>query len=343
MKKVLLTFLVLLLASLFVFAADKVEINTASLPQLEELTGVGPTIAQRIVDARPFSSVDDLLRVKGIGERTLQKIKDQGLAYVLGSDSAKSSGETTGAEPSAQVENSSPPVQEQNNVVSSAPKLEASPAPDTIIYPGGIVINEILPAPEGPDDTSEWIELYNANSFDVDMGGWKIKDSQGALTEYTFPKNITILGKGYLVLKRPATNITLNNDQDSLDLILPNGKIVSSASYQNAPKNQSYNGTASGWQWSSTLTPGAANKITQILPENKKSDKSNAGNLALAAAGPSIGDSAGSLLSAPLGKGMSDPWLLFLTAITLAIVSASAVLIINLKLKKKKVENQFEI
>ncbi|MEK7540767.1 MAG: ComEA family DNA-binding protein, partial [Patescibacteria group bacterium] len=81
MKKVFI-FLVLLLFSVFVSATDKVEINTASLEQLEEITGVGPVIAQRIIDARPFSSVDDLLRVKGIGEKTLQKIKDQGLAYV---------------------------------------------------------------------------------------------------------------------------------------------------------------------------------------------------------------------------------------------------------------------
>jgi competence ComEA-like helix-hairpin-helix protein len=59
-----------------------VDINHASVEELEKITGVGPTIAQRIVENRPYSSLDDLIKVKGIGEVTLQKIKDQGLACV---------------------------------------------------------------------------------------------------------------------------------------------------------------------------------------------------------------------------------------------------------------------
>ena len=69
-------------AGFFVLAVEQVDINSATLSQLDEITGIGPTYAQRIIDARPFSSVDDLIKVKGIGEKTLQKIKDQGLAYV---------------------------------------------------------------------------------------------------------------------------------------------------------------------------------------------------------------------------------------------------------------------
>ena len=59
-----------------------VDVNTASLAQLDTLTGIGPVYAPRIIEGRPYSSVDDLLRVDGIGPITLQKIKDQGLAYV---------------------------------------------------------------------------------------------------------------------------------------------------------------------------------------------------------------------------------------------------------------------
>lgn len=83
MKRTLLI-LFILLCPVFVFAVSTVDINTASLQQLDTLTGIGPVKAQAIIDARPFSSVDDLSRVKGIGPKTLQKIKDQGLAYVSG-------------------------------------------------------------------------------------------------------------------------------------------------------------------------------------------------------------------------------------------------------------------
>jgi len=54
-----------------------VNINTASEAQLVLLPGVGKAIAQRIVDHRarqPFQRIDELLAVKGIGQRTFQRI-----------------------------------------------------------------------------------------------------------------------------------------------------------------------------------------------------------------------------------------------------------------------------
>ena len=58
-----------------------VNINTADLDQLTTLPGIGKSIAQRIIDYRkehgPFKSVDELLGVRGIGERSLSRIKDR--------------------------------------------------------------------------------------------------------------------------------------------------------------------------------------------------------------------------------------------------------------------------
>jgi competence protein ComEA len=58
----------------------RVRINHATLSELETLPGVGPVLAQRIVDFReehgPFQTVEDLLDVPGIGEAKLASLRD---------------------------------------------------------------------------------------------------------------------------------------------------------------------------------------------------------------------------------------------------------------------------
>lgn len=59
--------------------ATPVNINTASQEQLETLPGLGAKVAQRIVEYRQkngnFKKVEDLMNVKGIGEKSFLKLK----------------------------------------------------------------------------------------------------------------------------------------------------------------------------------------------------------------------------------------------------------------------------
>jgi len=90
MWRVVGAFLVLSLAGIFgapaALAADKdadgrIDINSADVEELTDLPGIGPAYAQRIVEYRkeygPFKTIEDLLNVRGIGDRTFEKIRDR--------------------------------------------------------------------------------------------------------------------------------------------------------------------------------------------------------------------------------------------------------------------------
>jgi competence protein ComEA len=62
-------------------ARASINVNVASVKQLESLPGVGPVTAKRIIDYRTangrFASAEGLLKVKGVGKKTLEKIRQR--------------------------------------------------------------------------------------------------------------------------------------------------------------------------------------------------------------------------------------------------------------------------
>ncbi|MEO7557813.1 MAG: helix-hairpin-helix domain-containing protein [Gammaproteobacteria bacterium] len=78
--------LVLILCAVFAFvtvsfAADPIDVNTATQDQLESLMGVGPVKAEAIIAYRTehgnFKTADDLDRVRGFTRKTIDKLRDQ--------------------------------------------------------------------------------------------------------------------------------------------------------------------------------------------------------------------------------------------------------------------------
>jgi competence protein ComEA len=54
---------------------ERINVNTASASELENLPGVGPKMAAKIIAGRPYSSMNDLDKVKGIGPSMLKKLE----------------------------------------------------------------------------------------------------------------------------------------------------------------------------------------------------------------------------------------------------------------------------
>jgi comEA protein len=60
---------------------EKVNLNTATVEQLDTLPGIGPAMAKLIVEHRTkvgkFTRIEEIMNIKGVGEKKFQKIKDR--------------------------------------------------------------------------------------------------------------------------------------------------------------------------------------------------------------------------------------------------------------------------
>ncbi len=119
-----------------------------------------------------------------------------------------------------------------------------------------ILINEFLPA---PDNSEEWIELYNQGEVDVDLRGWSIDDAVGGSAPYIIAESLVIKSKGYLVLSQSQTKVQLNNSSDEVRLLDPEQRVIDSVSYVGSHVNTSWSKIDTSWRETELISPGVAN------------------------------------------------------------------------------------
>jgi len=131
-----------------------------------------------------------------------------------------------------------------------------------------IIISEIYPHAATDDRTNEWIELTNTGDKDVNLGNWQLDDQEGGSKPYVIPNTSTLVAKSSILIKAPASKLSLSNTKDSVRLFDPTGKLLQTVDYEEAPKEQSYawiiivqsdNSTREQWIWENNPTPGKPN------------------------------------------------------------------------------------
>lgn len=124
-----------------------------------------------------------------------------------------------------------------------------------------LVINELLPNPQGDDAVGEWIELKNEGDDEVTLSGLTLSDESGVAYTFTMQSN-PIPPNGFRLLPRSQTNIVLNNDGDTLSLKYQ-GKAVAIVSYGKSEEGMSFARDEEGnFAWTTLPTPDMPNSFT---------------------------------------------------------------------------------
>lgn len=155
------------------------------------------------------------------------------------------------------------PILETTESVPSISPVESASAKINVggELPTNVVINEILPSPQGSDETEEWVEIANFEPEDVSLAGWRLRDFFGKTKEYVFPQSASIKKHGFLVLTRPETGITLNNSKDRLMLLDAQGETRDEIAFQAAPVGLSLARFGHEFNWTEKLTPDEENVL----------------------------------------------------------------------------------
>lgn len=131
---------------------------------------------------------------------------------------------------------------------------------EQVLVMSDIFINEILPNPAGSDEENEFIELKNSSNNPVDLAGWSVSDATNK--KYLISQGKISAG-GFFLLKRKATNISLNNSgEEEIKLYSANGSLVDVVKYSGSVKeNFSYAKKDNTFSWTSEPTPEKENII----------------------------------------------------------------------------------
>ncbi len=166
-------------------------------------------------------------------------------------------------------------------------------------------ITELLPNPGPPltDADDEFIELYNSNDKIFELSGFKLEVGSTSKRTYTFPQGTLLKPKSFTAFYSTDISVSLANTKSQVRLLDPFGNMISEAEvYEKAKDNLAWALASGKWYWTTTVTPGAANVISEPAATVKAASTSKAKAVSATSSGGSTtnGSGAGSIAPDPL-------------------------------------------
>ncbi|MDO8593132.1 MAG: lamin tail domain-containing protein [bacterium] len=123
-----------------------------------------------------------------------------------------------------------------------------------------VVINEVLPNPEGADTGREWLELKNKSAGKINLLNWRVENGNG---KYKFANDLWLEAGNFYVLDNSLSQLAFKNSSDVINLYNDLDELADSVEYASAVQGESYARGANGkWFWTTKLTPGSENIIS---------------------------------------------------------------------------------
>ncbi|MEI8360702.1 MAG: lamin tail domain-containing protein [bacterium] len=124
-----------------------------------------------------------------------------------------------------------------------------------------IILNELMPNPEGTDD-EEWIEVINKGKERINLVGWQLDDEEGGSSAFKIMDDVWLEPLEYAIFEKSETAISLNNNHDEVRLFNSAGQLVDSVAYQGAKEGLAFARNENDeWLWTNISTPGDKNVI----------------------------------------------------------------------------------
>jgi hypothetical protein len=137
-----------------------------------------------------------------------------------------------------------------------------------------VLLNEILAAPVLIDwdgdgtanEQDEWIELFNAGTNPIDLGGWALTDGESDHTIYRFPWGVVLEPGALVVIYQRQTGLVLDDDGGEVRLLGPEGRARDRVDYPYLTPDASYSRDEHGvWHSDWPPTPDRLNEPSRPM------------------------------------------------------------------------------